>query len=73
MKSLVADNFMLRSFLPKKDDAVWNGALSEQMADFLFGTQRILSNVKFNKLYLQQDVEGEFHHCWYELPDGTPP
>ena len=17
------------------------------------------------------DIEGEFHHCWYELPDGT--
>ena len=45
--------------------------LIEQMADFILWYAKDVSNVKFNKLYLRQDVEGEFHHCWYELHDGT--
>ena len=45
--------------------------LLEQMADFILWYARDIEQVTFNKLYLQQDVEGEFHHCWYELSDGS--
>ena len=49
----------------------------EQMADFIiwYARQKESSNgvqrVKFNNLYMRQGVEGEFHHCWFELPDGS--
>jgi adenine-specific DNA-methyltransferase len=45
--------------------------LIEQMADFILWYARDVQDITFNKLYIEQDVEGEFHHCWYELPDGT--
>jgi adenine-specific DNA-methyltransferase len=45
--------------------------LIEQMSDFLLWYARDIECITFNKLYVEQDVEGEFHHCWYELPDGT--
>lgn len=45
--------------------------LLEQMSDFLLWYAKDVQEIAFNKLYLEQDVEGEFHHCWYELPDGT--
>ena len=49
----------------------------EQMADFIiwYARQKESSKgvprVKFNNLYMRQGVEGEFHHCWFELPDGS--
>lgn len=45
--------------------------LIEQMADFILWYSRDIQEITFNKLYVEQDVEGEFHHCWYELPDRT--
>ncbi|GEO27407.1 restriction endonuclease subunit M [Alicyclobacillus acidoterrestris] len=49
----------------------------EQMADFIlwyaknkFDTDG-KPNAKYRKLYKMANVEGEFHHCWYELPDGS--
>jgi len=45
--------------------------LIEQMADFILWYARDVERITFNKLYLPQNVEGEFHHCWYELPDRT--
>jgi adenine-specific DNA-methyltransferase len=49
----------------------------EQMSDFiLWYAKRAYDasgrqSAKYRKLYLNRSVEGEFHHCWYELPDGT--
>jgi adenine-specific DNA-methyltransferase len=45
--------------------------LIEQMADFIVWYAKDISAIKFNRLYLNQDIEGEFHHCWYEIPDGS--
>ncbi len=49
----------------------------EQMSDFLLWYAKTAydqsgkRNALYNRLYLERTVEGEFHHCWYELPDGT--
>ena len=49
----------------------------EQMSDFLLWYAKQAFDekgkkiAKYNRLYLGRSVEGEFHHCWYELPDGT--
>jgi adenine-specific DNA-methyltransferase len=49
----------------------------EQMADFLlwYAKQKFDSTgrptARFHRLYEPRSVEGEFHHCWYELRDGT--
>jgi adenine-specific DNA-methyltransferase len=51
--------------------------LLEQMSDFLlwYAKEKFDANgkrrVKYRRLYLSRSVEGEFHHCWYELPDET--
>jgi adenine-specific DNA-methyltransferase len=51
----------------------------EQMFDFLIWYAKKayddsgLRNAKFRRLYLDRSVEGEFHHCWYEMPDGRRP
>lgn len=49
----------------------------EQMADFLiwYGKQKKGPDgkavTKYRALRRPANVEGEFHHCWYELPDGS--
>ena len=49
----------------------------EQMSDFLlwYSKRKVGDNgkrvAKYRRLYLLRSVEGEFHHCWYELPDGS--
>ncbi len=49
----------------------------EQMADFIlwYGKQKFDSDgrphTKYRKLSVERNVEGEFHHCWYELPSGA--
>jgi adenine-specific DNA-methyltransferase len=49
----------------------------EQMSDFLlwYAEEAYDSNGKrkatYQRLYSARSVEGEFHHCWYELPDGS--
>lgn len=49
----------------------------EQMADFIlwYGKKAYddsgAKNTKYRRLYQQKSVEGEFHYCWFELPDGT--
>jgi adenine-specific DNA-methyltransferase len=48
----------------------------EQMADFIlwYGKKTYddsgAKNTKYRRLYQQKSVEGEFHYCWFELPDG---
>lgn len=49
----------------------------EQMADFIlwYGKNKYSRDgkpaTKYRPLTRAANVEGEFHHCWYELPDGT--
>jgi adenine-specific DNA-methyltransferase len=49
----------------------------EQMCDFLLWYAKTKSGAeggsvaKYRRLHVEQDVEGEFHHCWYELPHGS--
>ncbi|HEY4071564.1 MAG TPA: site-specific DNA-methyltransferase [Herbaspirillum sp.] len=43
----------------------------EQMADFLIWYGKDKKKTKYRPLFKPVSVEGEFHHCWYELPDGT--
>jgi adenine-specific DNA-methyltransferase len=49
----------------------------EQMSDFLLWYAKKAYDesgkrfAKYRRLYKDRSVEGEFHHCWYELPDGS--
>jgi adenine-specific DNA-methyltransferase len=49
----------------------------EQMSDYIlwYAKRKCDSNrrpkAKYRRLFHSRSVEGEFHHCWYELPDGT--
>lgn len=43
----------------------------EQMMDFIVWYGKNKDHTKFNQLYKEPDVQGDFHWSWYELPDGT--
>jgi adenine-specific DNA-methyltransferase len=48
----------------------------EQMGDFLlwYTKQKWSSDgsqAKYRPLTRKPNIEGEFHHCWYEMPDGS--
>ena len=49
----------------------------EQMADFIlwYGKNKLTSDnkplTKYRYLTKPANIEGEFHHCWYELPSGN--
>ena len=49
----------------------------EQMSDFLLWYAKQAYNAtgkrtaKYNRLYNERSLEGEFHYCWYELPEGS--
>ena len=45
-------------------------AYLEQMQDFLLWYGRNPKQAKFHQPYYEQDVQGDFHWKWYELPDG---
>jgi adenine-specific DNA-methyltransferase len=71
-----AENFI--SLIPfRKKTMPFGTTFIEQMADFLvwYGKRKFTDNgvpsTKFYPLFLLQDIEGEFHHCWYEMPDGS--
>ena len=42
----------------------------EQMADFIVWYGKDKKKTKYNSLYKKVSVQGEFHHCWYEMSDG---
>ena len=46
-------------------------AYLEQMQDFLLWYGRNPRQAKFHQPYYEQDVQGDFHWKWYELPDGS--
>ena len=71
-----AENFVsLIAF--RKKTMPFGASFIEQMGDFLIWYAKQKSDsegrpfAKYRRLFIPQDVEGEFHHCWYELPDGT--
>ncbi|MBT9175220.1 MAG: Modification methylase DpnIIB [candidate division WS2 bacterium] len=43
----------------------------EGMYDYLLWYGKDKNLTKYHVLYVAQNVEGEFHWSWYELPDGT--
>lgn len=43
----------------------------EQMNDFLLWYGRNPKQAKFHQPYYEQDVQGDFHWKWYELPNGS--
>lgn len=69
------DNFI--AIIPfRKKTMPFGTSFIEQMSDFLIWYAKTKhgsggqSVAKYRKLFAMQDVEGEFHHCWYELPSG---
>jgi len=71
-----ASNFC--SIIPFRKKTMPLGAkVLEQMHDFLLWYAKRKDDeqgnllVKFRQLYLEQDVQGDFHWNWYELPDGS--
>lgn len=43
----------------------------EQMNDFLVWYGRDIEKTKYKQLYVEQDVQGDFHWQWYEVSDGS--
>ncbi|RYU60899.1 site-specific DNA-methyltransferase [Methylolobus aquaticus] len=65
-----ADNFL--ALIPFREKTMPLGAsYLEQMQDFLLWFGKSSGHTKFSQLYYEQDVQGDFHWKWYELPDGS--
>ncbi|MBU1665654.1 MAG: site-specific DNA-methyltransferase [Gammaproteobacteria bacterium] len=43
----------------------------EQMNDFLLWYGKDSAKTKYSQLYVEQDVQGDFHWQWYEQADGS--
>jgi adenine-specific DNA-methyltransferase len=43
----------------------------EQMDDYLIWYAKDIFTLKYRQIFEQQDIEGDFHWSWYELPDGS--
>jgi adenine-specific DNA-methyltransferase len=70
-----SENFI--SLIPfRKKTMPLGGNYAEQMADFIiwYGKRKFdgngRPNAKYRPLTRRANVEGEFHHCWYELESG---
>ena len=69
------DNFIAVTPFRKKTMPLGTVFL-EQMSDFLLWYAKEAydrsgkRNARYKPLYVDRSLEGEFHHCWYELPDG---
>jgi adenine-specific DNA-methyltransferase len=61
----------------RKKTMPFGTAYIEQMADYLLWYTKKKETpdgkpcAKYRALKRPANVEGEFHHCWFELPDGT--
>ncbi|MBN1344852.1 MAG: site-specific DNA-methyltransferase [Phycisphaerae bacterium] len=71
-----SDNFV--ATIPfRKKTMPFGTVFIEQMADYLlwYAKQKIAPDgkaaAKYRPLRRAANVEGEFHHCWYEMPDGS--
>lgn len=70
-----SENFI--AFIPfRKKTMPFGTVFIEQMSDFLlwYAKRKIGSDgrplAKYSKLFVTQNIEGEFHHCWYEKFSG---
>ena len=71
-----SENFV--SLIPfRKKTMPFGTNFIEQMADFLLWYAKKKESpdgkpfAKYRPLNRPANVEGEFHHCWYEMPDGS--
>jgi adenine-specific DNA-methyltransferase len=65
-----ANNFI--GLIPfRKKTMPFGTTFIEQMADFILWYAKSKESTKYFPLYKPVSVEGEFHHCWYELQDGS--
>jgi adenine-specific DNA-methyltransferase len=79
VRSILDDVFNAENFIAiipfRKKTMPLGTVYIEQMHDFLLWYGKNASDAagrltKYRKLYLGRSVEGEFHHCWYQAPDG---
>ena len=81
VRNIMDDVFEAKNFIAlvpfRKKTMPLGTVFLEQMSDFLlwYAKKKVddksRPRAKYQRLYLSRSVEGEFHHCWYELPDGT--
>lgn len=81
VRSLLDEVFGRENFVAlipfRKKTMPFGANFLEQMGDFIiwYAKNKYDSDgkvyAKYRQLYLDQSVEGEFHHCWYEMPDGS--
>jgi len=65
-----AGNFVM--VIPFRKKTMPLGAKTlEGMCDYLLWYAKDTEKVKYQQLYRELDIEGEFHWAWYELPDGS--
>jgi adenine-specific DNA-methyltransferase len=65
-----ANNFI--GLIPfRKKTMPFGTTFIEQMADFILWYGKRKESTKYSPLYKPVSVEGEFHHCWYELQNGS--
>ena len=69
-----SENFISQIYFRKKTMPFGSNFI-EHMGDFIiwYAKKKFDKNrrrfAKYNKLLNIPDIEGEFHHCWFELPD----
>jgi adenine-specific DNA-methyltransferase len=64
-----ANNFC--AIIPFRKKAMPMGAnIIEQMYDFILWYSKDKNKVKYNRLYIKKDIEGDFNWHIYEMPDG---
>jgi adenine-specific DNA-methyltransferase len=74
VRSLLDEIFGSKNFVQlipfRKKTMPLGGKTLEQMYDFLLWYGKATPRIKFRPLYRTQDVQGDFHWNWYELPGG---
>ncbi len=64
-----SENFV--SLIPFRKKTMPLGATHlEQMHDFLLFYAKDIKSLKYRQMYYEQNVQGDFHWQWYELPNG---
>ena len=65
-----ADNFVSLIHFRKKT-MPFGTRYIEQMGDFIVWYAKNKNTAKYFSLTKPANIEGEFHHCWYEMPNGS--
>lgn len=80
IRSILDEVFGVENFISiipfRKKTMPFGTTFLEQMGDFIiwYGKKKTSNNTKltkYHKLFVDQNVEGDFHYCWYELPDKS--